>query len=159
MQIGILSDTHGRLRSEVLDRLHGVDLILHAGDVGDPDILPQLRALAPLIAVSGNVDTAAPLSELPATYRGSFGGGIEYGIVHQRDDIPREWTRECRLVVYGHSHRPELEWRGRCLLLNPGSCGGRRFTLPLTVARLHIDKERLIPEILSVEPALGSEVR
>ncbi len=159
MEVGILSDTHGRLRDEVVARLAGVDLLLHAGDVGDPDILERLRSLAPLIAVRGNVDAVEPLSGLAAKHRGTLGDGVDFAMVHQRDDIAREWTRECRLIVYGHSHRPELEWRGRCLLLNPGACGPRRFTLPLTVARLRIEGERLIPELLSVEPASEPEVR
>jgi predicted phosphodiesterase len=72
-------------------------------------------------------------------------------MVHRREDVDPAWTRQARLVVYGHSHRPELEWRGNCLLLNPGACGPRRFSLPLTIAILTVAGDRIIPEILAVE--------
>lgn len=147
-RIGILSDTHGLLRPQVLPLLEGSDLILHGGDVGDREILQRLEEIAPVVAVRGNTDTGGAVADLPFSTAGEL-AGIHYRMVHRREDIERAWLAEAHLVIYGHSHRPEMEWQGRCLLLNPGACGARRFHLPLTVARVTIDAEgRLIPEIL-----------
>jgi hypothetical protein len=73
-------------------------------------------------------------------------------MIHRREDVPADWPARLRVVIYGHSHRPELAWRGDCLLLNPGACGGRRFHLPLTLAILTVADGRVIPEIVAVEP-------
>lgn len=150
MRVGVLSDTHNLLRSRVLERLAGCELILHGGDVGDLAILERLRAVAPVEAVRGNTDSGATADALPEVLSGDL-GGLPFRMVHRREDIAPAWTREARLVVYGHSHRPELEWRGNCLLLNPGACGPRRFHLPLTLAILTVTGDRIIPEILAVE--------
>ena len=149
MRVGILADTHGLLRPRVLELLAGCDRLLHAGDVGDPAVLAALRRLAPVEAVRGNVDQGPELDRLPHTVSGTL-GELPFGMVHRREDAPRDWSERQRLIVCGHSHRPELEWLGRCLLLNPGSCGHRRFHLPLTVAVVHVEGERLAPEILPV---------
>lgn len=152
MRIGVLSDTHGLLRPSVVDLLADCDHLLHAGDVGDAEILKTLRQLGPLTAVRGNTDVGQELARLPDTVRGKL-DGLEYGMVHRREDVPAAWRQSCRLVVFGHSHRPELEWHGNTLLLNPGACGHRRFRLPLTVAWVNVldGGERLVPEIFSVE--------
>ena len=150
VRIGILADTHGLLRPRVLERLAGCERLLHAGDVGDPAVLAALRELAPVEAVRGNVDQGPGLDRLPHSARGSI-GELAYGLVHRREDVPSEWPDRLGLVVFGHSHRPELSWRGRCLLLNPGACGPRRFSLPLTVAVVTVEGQRLVPELLAVE--------
>jgi putative phosphoesterase len=150
VRVGILADTHGLLRPQVLARLAGCERLLHAGDVGDPAVLEALRRIAPVEAVRGNVDQGGELDRLPHTIRGSL-GDLAFGMVHRREDAPSEWPDRLRLVVFGHSHRPEIAWRGRCLLLNPGACGPRRFSLPLTVAVVTVDGERLVPEIAAVE--------
>jgi uncharacterized protein len=150
VRVGVLSDTHGLLRPRVLELLAGCDRLLHAGDVGDPAILAALRSIAPLEAVRGNVDQGPELDRLPHTVSGQL-GTLPFGMVHRREDAPRDWGERLRLLVCGHSHRPELVWQGRCLQLNPGACGQRRFALPLTVALLWVDGERLVPEIRSVE--------
>lgn len=150
IRLGILSDTHGLLRPEVLDRLGGCDWILHAGDVGDPAILDQLEAIAPVFAVRGNTDSGPGLSDLPETFEGDF-EGLDVRMVHRREDVPAAWLRGAGLVVHGHSHRPELDWHGNDLLiLNPGACGHARFRLPLTVAVVTLDDRRLSPEIFAV---------
>ncbi|MEM9292970.1 MAG: metallophosphoesterase family protein [Acidobacteriota bacterium] len=159
LRVGVLSDTHGLLRPRVMEILSGCDLLLHAGDVGDISLLRALRTLAPVTAVRGNVDTAGAVSELPASAHGTLdppgtasGEGPVYRMTHRREDIPLAWFSDSRLLVFGHSHRPELERRGECLLLNPGACGHRRFSLPLTVAVVTVTAEgRLEAEILSVE--------
>jgi putative phosphoesterase len=148
MRIGVLSDTHNLLRLRVQELLSGCDRLLHAGDVGGPEILLRLRRIAPVEAVRGNTDFG---TALPETLLGEI-GGLPFGMVHRREDIPEDWPGRLRLILYGHSHRPELSWRGDCLLLNPGACGARRFHLPLTLAILTVaEGPRLIPEILAVE--------
>ncbi len=149
LQVAILSDTHGLLRPRVLELAAGCDRILHAGDVGDPAILDQLRQIAPVEAVRGNMDVG-PLAALPAVAAGEL-GGLAYRMTHRREDVEAAWPRQAQLIVFGHSHRPELEWRSGCLLLNPGAVGARRFKLPLTMARLTVTDGRLIPEIVAVE--------
>lgn len=150
MRIGVVSDTHGLVRPRALDVLFGVDRILHAGDVGHPDVLTQLATIAPVTAVRGNVDTGATLAKLPLRHE-SEAEGLRFGLVHRRADIPAAWPRDLRFVVFGHSHQPEMSWEGSCLLLNPGSCGRRRFHLPATIAILTLRDGRVVPEILSVE--------
>jgi putative phosphoesterase len=155
MRIGVLSDTHGMLRPAVLDRLAGCDLLLHAGDVGEAGdgeepILARLARLAPVLAVRGNCDGGESGAALPPALAGEV-AGLPYRMTHRREDVAAAWLRESRLVVVGHSHRPELEWHGECLLLNPGACGARRFRLPLTVAAVRVQGDRLIPEILAIE--------
>jgi putative phosphoesterase len=150
MRIGVLSDTHNLLRPRVLERLAGCDRLLHAGDVGGPEILARLREIAPIEAVRGNTDSGAFAAALPESLRGEI-AGLPFGMVHRREDVPADWPARLRLILYGHSHRPELSWRGDCLLLNPGACGARRFSLPLTLAILTIQEGRLVPEILAVE--------
>lgn len=152
IRLGILSDTHGLLRPSVLDRLVGCDRILHAGDVGDPEILQRLASLAPVDAVRGNVDVGDGLAGLPSIVSGKA-EDVAYRMVHQREQIAPDWPREAQLIIFGHSHRPEIEWHGSTLWLNPGACGRRRFHLPLTVARVTVDGRRVLPEILSVEEA------
>ncbi len=150
MRVTILSDTHGLLRPEVLELAQGSDRILHAGDVGDADILAQLRDIAPVDAVRGNVDTHGVLARLPDVVDGKI-GDVAFRMVHCREDVDERWFRQAGLIVYGHSHRPELFWRGGCLLLNPGAVGRRRFKLPLTLARVTVLEGRLVPEILACE--------
>jgi uncharacterized protein len=149
MRVGVLADTHGLLRPRVLERLAGCALLLHAGDVGEPGILAALAELAPVRAVRGNVD-GGELAALPAILQGDL-GGLPYGMTHRREDVPPEWAATLRLAIFGHSHRPELEWRGDCLFLNPGACGPRRFHLPSTVAVVTVSGDRLLPELLSVD--------
>jgi putative phosphoesterase len=150
VRVGVLSDTHNLLRPRVLELLAGCGRILHAGDVGGLEILHQLERIAPVDAVRGNTDTGETAAELPGELTSSL-DGLAFGMIHRREDVPRDWPSRLQLVVFGHSHRPELEWRGRCLLLNPGACGARRFTLPLTVAILSIVDGRIVPEIRAVE--------
>ena len=148
MRVGVISDTHGLLRPEVTELLAGCDAILHAGDVGDPAILTALGAIAPVTAVRGNVDVAGALARLPDEVSGEI-DGVRYRMTHRFEDLDHEEGKG--LLVFGHSHRPEIAWRGACLLLNPGACGPRRFRWPLTLALLELRDGRLVPELRSVE--------
>jgi putative phosphoesterase len=150
MRVGVISDTHNLLRPRVLERLEGCERILHAGDVGGLEILEPLRRIAPVTAIRGNTDTGATAVELPETLAGDL-GGLPFRMIHRREDADRTWPSRLRLLIFGHSHRPEMEWQGNCLLLNPGACGQRRFHLPLTLAILTVADNRIVPEILSVE--------
>lgn len=148
MLLGVISDTHGQLRSEVTALLDGCDAIFHAGDVGDPAILATLKTIAPVTAVRGNVDVAGELARLPDQVSGEI-DGVRYRMTHRREDLAD--SDERALLVFGHSHRPEISWRGSCLLLNPGACGPRRFRLPLTIALLELRDGRILPELRCVE--------
>lgn len=139
MLVGVLSDTHGLLRPQVLDALAGVEHILHAGDVGDIRILDRLREIAPTIAIRGNIDSAGPCAELPATEAIELGGHFLY-MVHAIEDLdlnPR--AAEIQVVISGHSHKHSITHRDGVLYLNPGSIGPRRFSLPITLALLHLE--------------------
>ena len=150
MRVGVLSDTHNLLRPRVPELLAGCDRILHAGDVGDLAILETLNRIAPVQAVCGNTDTGATAARLPEDLAGEI-DGLPFRMIHRREDADPSWIPGLRLLVFGHSHRPELEWQGSCLLLNPGACGPRRFSYPLTLAILTISGGRIVPEILAVE--------
>jgi len=150
--VGVLSDTHGLVRPAALDALRGVDAIVHAGDVGGPEVLAALAAIAPVTAVRGNNDRGAWAARLPATAAVELGGAWLYCLhdVHELDVDPR--VAGFAAVIAGHSHRPAAEWRDGVLFLNPGSAGPRRFRLPIALARLRIPAAgRLEPEILTLE--------
>lgn len=148
--IGVLSDTHGLFRPELLPALAGVDHILHAGDVGDPAILTELARIAPVTAIRGNIDTHGPCSLLPATEAIELAGCLLY-IVHALDALDlNPQAAGIGVVLFGHSHRPSIEHRNGVLYLNPGSAGPRRFNLPITCALLHIQNGQPTAEIISL---------
>ncbi len=150
MVVGVISDTHGLLRPEALAALAGVEHILHAGDVGEIEILERLRAIAPVTAVRGNVDTAGPCGLLPESEAVELAGCLVY-IVHAREWLDIEpKAAGVGLVVYGHSHKPGVEQRDGVVYLNPGSAGPRRFTLPVTVARVTIEDGVVEAEIVEL---------
>ena len=152
MLIGVLSDTHGLLRPELLPALAGVAHILHAGDVGDPNILTELARIAPVTAIRGNIDTHGPCSLLPATEAIELAGCLIY-IVHSLDDLDlNPQAAGISVVIYGHSHKPSIEHRQGVLYLNPGSAGPRRFNLPITYALLRINNAQPQAEIVPLLP-------
>ncbi len=152
MRLGIISDTHGLLRPEAVEALRGVDLIIHAGDVGGPEILTQLKTVAPVFAVRGNVDTQAWAKELPMTAIVEANGASFYVLHNLRELDLKPETAGVRAVVSGHTHQPEQFEREGVLYLNPGSAGPRRFHLPVTLAILELVRSSLKAEIL---PLLG----
>jgi putative phosphoesterase len=136
--IGLISDTHGLLRPEALRALEGCELIVHAGDVGKPEILDDLRVIAPVVAVRGNVDKGDWASRLPLTAVVPAKSARIYVIhdIHELDIDPA--AAGFAIVVSGHSHKASREERSGVLYLNPGSAGPRRFRLPIMLARLDL---------------------
>jgi putative phosphoesterase len=154
MKIGVVSDTHGLLRPEVLTALAGVESILHLGDVGDAKILDALRKIAPVTAVRGNVDHEGRCSRLPETEVLLIDGGYIY-LLHDLGTLHLDpAAAKFSAVLYGHSHKPTI-WRHKGVLyFNPGSCGPRRFHLPITIGFLHLGPDgKLDAEIVD----LGSD--
>jgi len=139
MHVGLISDTHGLLRPEALRALQGSELIIHAGDVGKPEILDALKAVAPVVFVRGNIDTGPGLP-WPATAVAEAGSALIYVVhdVHALDLDPA--AAGFHIVVSGHSHKPARTERQGVLYLNPGSAGPRRFQLPVTIARLDLEQ-------------------
>jgi putative phosphoesterase len=138
MKIGVVSDTHGLLRPEVLPALEGVESILHLGDVGDAKILDALREIAPVTAVRGNIDHSGPCGRLPETEVLLLEGGYIY-LLHDLGTLHLDpAAAKFSAVLYGHTHKPTI-WRHKGVLyFNPGSCGPRRFNLAVTIGYLHV---------------------
>jgi uncharacterized protein len=146
--IGVISDTHGLLRPEALDALSGSDYIIHAGDVGAPEILAELRAIAPVTAVRGNVDGGVWARALPQTEVLEV-GGVSIYILHILSELDlKPEIAGFAAVIYGHSHVPKQETKHGVLYFNPGSAGPRRFNLPVTVGRLTVEDATVRGEIL-----------
>ncbi|HTB92847.1 MAG TPA: metallophosphoesterase family protein [Candidatus Sulfotelmatobacter sp.] len=148
MRIGIISDTHGLLRPEAQRALLGVDLIIHAGDVGTLEILTQLKGIAPVVAVRGNVDTQSWAQELPLATVVQTGGFTLY-VLHNLADLDlKPQAVGLDAVISGHTHQPEQRFEAGVLYLNPGSAGPRRFNLPVTLALLELSKKPWKAEIV-----------
>ncbi|VTU15857.1 Phosphodiesterase YfcE [Variovorax sp. PBL-H6] len=149
-RIGLISDTHGLLRSEALAFLQGCEHIVHGGDIGDPRILEQLAALAPVTAVRGNNDRDAWADAVPDTARVQM-YGLQLYVVHDLAELAIEPAAEgVRVVVCGHSHRPKAEERGGVWYVNPGSAGPPRFRLPISAAELIVDNGIVTPRIVEL---------
>jgi len=156
--IGVISDTHGLLRPEALQAFTGVQLILHAGDIGAPAVVDRLRALAPVTAVRGNCDYEAWAEQYPQLQLVTV-AGVSILMLHDRHELqPDPPGNGVRVVISGHSHKPSIEERDGVLYLNPGSAGRRRFKLPVTVALLSVEGEDVSAQIVEiVEPGRRSE--
>lgn len=151
--IGIISDTHGLLRPEAVEALRGSHYIVHGGDVGPDEILRSLEALAPVTGVRGNVDYTGRARALPLTAVLEV-SGVRIYAVHNIDQLDIDPTAAgVDVVVFGHSHRPGIEQRGSVMYLNPGSAGPRRFTLPVSIARLTIENGGATAEIVEILPS------
>ncbi|HZT05127.1 MAG TPA: metallophosphoesterase family protein [Steroidobacteraceae bacterium] len=138
MRIGLISDTHGLLRPEAVQAMTGVGQIIHAGDIGGPEIIEGLRRLAPVHAVRGNNDRGGWANLIPPRL-GLELGGVRICVlhdVHELDADANAQTAEFGVVIAGHSHKPGVVERDGVLFVNPGSAGPRRFTLPITVGYL-----------------------
>ena len=141
MKIGIISDTHGLLRPDAVERLAGVDHIIHAGDIGRPEVISELRRIAPTTAVRGNVDKDEWAAGYPQTERVKLGGRWFY-VLHNLAELGLDPAAAgIDVVVSGHSHRPKIETVNGVIYLNPGSVGPRRFSLPIALATLDLSGE------------------
>ena len=151
--IGLISDTHGLLRPEAVEALRGSDAILHAGDIGDPGILAALARLAPVTAVRGNVDRGDWASAVPTTEVLQHGAVLIY-LLHNIAELDLDPAAAgFQAVVSGHSHQPGCHTKDGVLYINPGSAGPRRFSLPISLGRLHIDSAAVTAELVELEPA------
>lgn len=144
LKIGIISDTHGLLRDEVIEYLQSCDAILHAGDINTPELVEELSQIAPLYVVRGNNDKGEWAEALPHDLKITL-GGKQFYMVHQKKEVPKA-LEDIDVVIYGHSHQYHLEQAEDRIWLNPGSCGKRRFGLPITMAYLMIDDEKITIE-------------
>ena len=148
MIIGVISDTHGLLRPEAVELLRGSEHIIHAGDIGSPEIIPELRKIAPVTAIRGNVDTQAWARAFAETEVVEL-GGLHIYIIHDANAIDlNPKAAGFAAVISGHSHQPKQEIKNGVLYFNPGSAGPRRFKLPISVGRMEIVDRILSPKIL-----------
>jgi putative phosphoesterase len=148
--VGVISDTHGLVRPEAIEALAGVEHILHAGDIGSPEVLTALEAIAPVTAVRGNNDRFPTASDIPETAAVEIGSQWFY-ILHDLHDLdldPR--AAGFAAVITGHSHRPLVEEKHGVLFVNPGSAGPRRFRLPVAVARMRIEGAVVTADVVSL---------
>ena len=152
MRIGIISDTHGLLRPEAIKQLAGADHIIHAGDIGAPEVIEGLRRIAPTTAIRGNIDVGEWAKDYPDSELVVLGGRSLY-VLHNLKEIKLDPTA-CGIdvVVSGHSHRPKIETRNGVLYVNPGSAGPRRFKLPIAVAIIALSDGLIVPQILEIAP-------
>jgi putative phosphoesterase len=146
--VGVLSDTHGLLRPEAVEALSGCDLLVHAGDVGKPEILGKLQSIAPVYAVRGNVDRGNWAAALPETQVVEVEGALLY-VLHDLGELEIDPVAAgYQAVISGHTHQPLIEMRDGVLYLNPGSVGPRRFHRPVSLARLEVRGAALRAEII-----------
>ncbi|MBK3759867.1 metallophosphoesterase family protein [Stutzerimonas frequens] len=150
MRIGLISDTHGLLRPEAVAALQGCAQIIHAGDIGKPQVLDGLRAIAPLEAIRGNIDTADWAQVLPERLDLRI-GGLTLHVLHDLKQLDIDpLAAGVDVVIAGHSHKPKVERRDGVLYVNPGSAGPRRFSLPISLALLELNDDQAQVELISL---------
>lgn len=154
--VGVIADTHGLLRPEAVAALASVDLIVHAGDIGSQAILEELCAIAPVVAVRGNNDRDDWADSLPETATTEV-GGVRLYVIHDLKTLrtdPAELAVD--VIISGHSHKPLVQHRAGVMLLNPGSAGPRRFSLPIAIARLSVGLSGPRAEIVELDISAGA---
>lgn len=148
--LGVISDTHGLLRLEAERALQGVDVIIHAGDIGKQEILTTLNAIAPVYAIRGNNDHGPWALSIPESLQLNFGQHKCY-VIHARQELDLDPAKHgIDIVISGHSHRPRVEKKQRVLYVNPGSAGPRRFKLPVCVARVTLFADKVDAELIQL---------
>jgi putative phosphoesterase len=148
--VGVISDTHGLVRPDAIAALQGADLILHAGDIGKPDVLEALNEIAPVVAIRGNIDQAKWAETLPDRETVTLEGTSVY-LIHNLQELDFDpIAANIQVIVSGHSHKPQIEERNGVLFVNPGSAGPRRFKLPIAVAHLHIEGATVHAQIIEL---------
>jgi putative phosphoesterase len=148
--IGVISDTHGLMRPEALRALQGCSLIIHAGDIGSPEVVAALRGQAKVIAIRGNNDRGPWARKFPATVVVET-AGVKIFVLHDLKEMKLDQAAGCRVVISGHSHSPSIAERDGVLFLNPGSAGPRRFKLPVAVAMLRVEGLSLEAEVVELK--------
>jgi uncharacterized protein len=150
-RIGVISDTHGLLRPEAIDALSGSDLILHAGDIGAPHIIPTLRDIAPVVAIRGNIDDKFDWAEEFPETEIAEAAGFQFYMLHDVAELDlKPQAAKISAVIFGHSHKPEFYSKNEVLYFNPGSAGPRRFSLPISVGRITVSNGKLHPELITL---------
>jgi putative phosphoesterase len=149
--IGIISDTHGVVRPEAVEALAGSHLIIHAGDIGGETVLRALEAIAPVVAVRGNNDTGDWAEKIPITKSVTVGRTVLYAIHNVKELAVDPVAERIRVVISGHSHKPGIREQDGVLFINPGSAGPRRFTLPVSVARIEIRGDEVIARLIKLK--------
>ena len=149
--IGVISDTHSRMRESALEALRGSDVILHAGDIGSADVIAALKKIAPVHAIHGNIDIPPLSKKFPPTDVIDFSGFTFYMLHNLRALDLKPKAAGFHAVIYGHSHKSEFYFEDGVLFFNPGSAGPRRFSLPVTVGKIRIGGGELLPEIVEIE--------
>jgi len=150
MKVGVISDTHGLLRPEAVELLRGSQHIIHAGDIGSPEIIPALEKIAPVTAIRGNVDTQSWARRFAETEVVEL-EGLHIYVIHDANALDlNPKAAGFAAVISGHSHQPKQEIKDGVLYFNPGSAGPRRFKLPISVGRLEITGGKLHAEILPI---------
>jgi uncharacterized protein len=151
--IGVISDTHGLIRQEALEALKESELIFHAGDIGNPQVIESLQKIAPVVAVRGNMDGGQWAESLPKYEIIQVAQSLLY-VIHDLNELDLDpLAAGISAVIFGHSHHPAMQLRNGVLLLNPGSAGPRRFELPVSVALIHLTDGILEPRL--IELAIG----
>jgi putative phosphoesterase len=149
--IGVISDTHGLLRSEVMKSFKGVDLILHAGDVGDPEVIDHLETVAPVVAVRGNMDYGSWADRLPAS-KSLIIGKTKLFLIHDIEWIDRQMElQNYQVIITGHTHRPLIDEKDNVLFLNPGSAGHKRQGHPVSIGKLVLRNGQLDTQLIQLD--------
>lgn len=151
MQIGVISDTHGLTRPEALATLQDSDLLLHAGDIGKPEVLKSLESISSVIAIRGNIDQGTWARHLPEETVVDVKGTRLYLIHNVNNFQDNTRSNQYRVVISGHSHKPSIREIDGVLFLNPGSAGPRRFKLPVAVAKLYVDGGKVRSEVIELK--------
>jgi uncharacterized protein len=141
-RIGVISDTHGLFREEIKEAFKGVNLIIHAGDIGKPEIINSLEQIAPVIAVRGNVDIGKWCMQFPVNEIINIGGRLIY-LIHNLNEFDYHGDEKLVAVIFGHSHKPLIKHEENTLFFNPGSAGTQRFSLPISAGMLEIKKNNI----------------
>jgi putative phosphoesterase len=148
--IGLISDTHGLIRAEALEALQGVDLIIHAGDIGKREVIDALQNIAPVLAIKGNNDIGGWAHRFPET-KLVKSGNTRLFVIHDVNELGCDpVARDYQVVVSGHSHKPSVSTRDGVLFVNPGSAGPRRFKLPIAVGKLFIEDNQVNAAIIEL---------
>ena len=149
-RIGLIADTHGLLRPEALAALADSDLLIHAGDIGKPEVVAALKKIAPLVAIKGNNDTDSWARHLPETKKITL-GALKLYVIHNVKELSFDpAARGFRVVISGHSHKPMIQTKDNVLFVNPGSAGPQRFKLPICVGKLLVQGETVDAEIIEL---------